>query len=170
MDKSFLQQLNDASRDKDDVLKEKKNQVIVDCHQKAKAEYDILKRELLNQASNGNYTVFEDKKYILYLYNPRFTPCGYIFDNGISHEMKGIFNRKLKTKDTGVKRYSPREPDKWEYYINELKRLGQEDGVSITAIMKSNYYDNVMYNFPTVTSDKRFILSAGLYLKCTAEF
>ena len=167
---TFLEQLNDASCNKEDVIKEHKNLEKSKCTEKAKYEYDNLKKQLLDQVSKGNYTEFNGKKYISYLYNPLFVPCDYIYDNGIRHEIAGVFNKKLKTTNTGIKKYTPRYPDKWNYYINELKQLGTKDEIEIIAVMCSNYYDGVMYSFPTVTSDKRFVLSAGLYLKCSAMF
>jgi len=170
MNDDFLKQLNSASRSKEEVINEKHNQMVHECHQRAKDEYEEIKNKLLQQVSEGNYTEIDGKKHISYLYDPRYKPCNYIFDNGVRREIKGRFNPHLKVTDTGIKKYTPREPEKWNCYIEELKRLGSQEGISITAVMRSNYYEGLMYNFPTTTSDKRFTLSAGLYLKCTANF
>lgn len=170
MTNDFRQQLNSASRDKNEVLSEQNQRMISDCRQRAKSEYYNLKEHLLDQVSKGNYVQSEDKKALTYLYNPIYIPCNYIFDNGIRSETKGLFRRKLKVVNTGVKQYMPKEPDKWNYYIEELKRLGNQDNISIDAVMCSDYYDNLMYSFPTIINDKKFILSARLCLKCYVEF
>lgn len=169
MNDDFLKQLNSASRSKEEVLNEKHNQMIRECHQNAKDEYEEIKSKLLQQVSEGNYVEIDGKKHISYLYLPWYKPCNYIFDDGVHREIKGRFNPHMKITDTGIMKYTPREPEKWNCYIEELKRLGYQEGISITAVMKS-YYGDVLCSYPTTTNDKRFMMSGGLYLKCTADF
>lgn len=78
---------------------------------------------------------------------------------------------RVKTRDIGIVSYTPRQPDKWDMYMNEIKRLGDEEGITICAVIKSDMY-NVTCPYPTKISDKRFKTYCGrsLCLKCIAEF
>lgn len=55
--------------------------------------------------------------------------------------------------------------------MNEIKRLGDEEGITIYAVIKSDFY-NATCPYPTKTNDKRFKMYCGtnLCLKCIAEF
>lgn len=165
---SFRKQLNYACRDIEDVLKEQNEQVIEEIRNQAEYDYDCIKNQLLYEVSQGNFITINNKKYVSCFYEADNFEFSYYYDDGLRTK-----NRKfrIKTKDIGVISYQPRNPDIWDMYMNEIKRLGNNDDIAIYAVIRSDEYD-ISCPYPTKTNDKRFKLyfRTRLCLKCIVRF
>lgn len=170
MSNDFRQQLNKACRNKEDVLREQKSRENAQILNQVDTDYKQLKEQLLKEVSKGNFAKVNNKKSASCLYTSPYLSSVYKYKDGRSYSFKR-FSKELKVKDTGIIEYVPRDSEQWDIYINEIKRLGNQDGITIKPVLRSSLYD-LICNFPVSTSNKKFELHCGisLCLYCTVEF
>lgn len=144
---SFVDDVNKALRDKDEVQTEKANQLRERYYGLAERDYQNAKIEILCKAKNGNYNIYNGKKRIVY-----------IMKNGILFQLdkkseyitikerRGLFLQNVsKTKQTVTLRKEDSET--FQYYMYKLQQLADHDGIKVKPVILEKA-KNKTYDFP----------------------
>lgn len=128
---SFQSELQQNTKTPQQVKNEQQSKEIEQANRSAGIDYEIIKRELLQQAESGNYTVVNGQKCITFDHKYKWKPSFIGERNGYTYINKTMFNPSGQYASEILIFIT----DKIYYdtYISEIKRLLSKDGVSVQS-------------------------------------
>lgn len=163
---SFKDELNKNTKTPEDAYNDKINKIKESAYMSAKIEYKYIKSNILNKANNGQYSVANNKKCIVYyhiMHNSK-----YLSISNTPPKRQGLIFKQLKVYND--ERYILREEYKTEYtfFIEKLKELCNQDGIQVSPIVYHSE-KKIEYSIPTPILGYDFH-KYNLALKCIIHY
>ena len=142
---SFQSELQQNTKTPQQVKNEQQVKKIEQAKQSANIDYNTIKRELIQQAESGKYTIIDGHKNITFDYKYRYKPSFIGKRSCHTYINKTMFNASGEL----ANKISIFIVDNIYYdaYISEIKRLLSKDGVSIQAGLLHKNTD-IMHSLP----------------------
>ena len=129
----FQNQLQQNAKSPQQVKDEQQSKEIEQAKTSASVDYDTIKRELLQQAENGNYTTINGHKCITYDYKYKWKPLflgersGHTYINKTMFNPSGQYASEIDIFITDNIYYNA--------YISEIKKLLAKNGITIQPFL-----------------------------------
>lgn len=130
---SFQSQLQQNTKTLQQVKGEQQSKEVEQAKQSANIDYETIKRELLQQAENGNYSTVNGHKCITYDHKYRWKPSfisersGHTYINKTMFNPSGEYASEINIFISDTVYYNA--------YVSEIKRLLSKDGVTVQPIL-----------------------------------